>query len=471
MTEEAADGKYLKRSGENNIPKDTYLEIAVDNRDEGGNGGKAFFSNDTATFGTINGASIAAYGENLVLQAYGIITFDTVNKVKGLKVETPTADDMPANKAYVDSHVPSAMKYEVELPEKPSTPVADGEEIPYTWEQINAITLAGKAQEYFSLGSTKLVNLSTPVLGANAATMMVIGFDQDGENTTTFQTKGVLPNDTVLGSPEWIESTARSLCRDFYSYCEAKNFIKAVSKGTCPSIDSSRNGSVTYNNETVWLPSEREMGSDFGSSISVANSTTSKAECTQGYNAAYSYYTGNTRRIKYVMNANGTLTTTVNQYWMRSIFYNASNYVCRINNDGSVGFNTFRSSHYLAPAFVIGIGKAPASKITQDSKDITDKVKRTLSPSYTATISTTWVENSDTGVQSQSVAIDGIKASDVVIVDHVYNGDSYDTFVEAQNQYLNYITNGYAETYDGGITFYIFADANTVNIPIIVEVA
>ena len=67
MTEEAADGKYLKRSGENNIPKDTYLEIAVDNRDEGGNGGKAFFSNDTATLGTINGASIAAAGEDLTL--------------------------------------------------------------------------------------------------------------------------------------------------------------------------------------------------------------------------------------------------------------------------------------------------------------------------------------------------------------------------------------------------------------------
>lgn len=118
-----------------------------------------------------------------------------------------------------------------------------------------------------------------------------------------------------------------------------------------------------------------------------------------------------------------------------------------------------------------GLPEKPSTKITQDNEDITNKVKRTLSPSYTATISTTWVEDSNTGAQSQSVAIDGIKASDIVIVDHVYNGDSYDTFVEAENQYLNYITNGYAETYDGGITFYIFGDANTVDIPIIVEVA
>ena len=41
----------------------------------------------------------------------------------------------------------------------------------------------------------------------------------------------------------------------------------------------------------------------------------------------------------------------------------------------------------------------------------------------------------------------------------------------AMRQYLTCITNGYAETHDGGITFYIFGDANTVSIPIVVEVA
>ena len=80
-------------------------------------------------------------------------------------------------KQYVDNHSVSAMVWEIQLPTKPTTPIADGEEIPYTWEEINTITLAGKAQEYFSLGATKLVNLSTAVLGANAAIMMIIGFN------------------------------------------------------------------------------------------------------------------------------------------------------------------------------------------------------------------------------------------------------------------------------------------------------
>ena len=97
------------------------------------------------------------------------------------------------------------------------------------------------------------------------------------------------------------------------------------------------------------------------------------------------------------------------------------------------------------------------------------------SKTFTATIGTTWAENEDTGVKSQSVPITGVLAKHTAKVDHAYTGsgtsDDYAAFVEAENQYLNYITNGYAETYDGGITFYIFGDAPTVSIPIVVEVA
>ena len=94
---------------------------------------------------------------------------------------------------------------------------------------------------------------------------------------------------------------------------------------------------------------------------------------------------------------------------------------------------------------------------------------------FTATIGTTWTENEDTGVKSQNVSIPGVLAKHTAKVDHAYTGDGtsdgYAAFVEAENQYLNYITNGYAETYDGGITFYIFGDAPTASIPIVVEVS
>lgn len=204
-------------------------------------------------------------------------------------------------------------------------------------------------------GKTKLVSLSTAVLGANAATMICIGADQDGTGTLTFQTAGTLPTTTAFGSSAvWIGSTARTQCQNFYNYCSAKASIKTVSKGTCASTNSSRAGTPTYNDETVWLPSEREMGLDSYSPISVANSSTSSAECTSGYNAAYGYYTANSARIKYAMNADGTLTTTAKIYWERSRSYNGSGSVCRVDTDGSASAGTYGYSNGLAPAFVIG---------------------------------------------------------------------------------------------------------------------
>lgn len=110
-------------------------------------------------------------------------------------------------------------------------------------------------------------------------------------------------------------------------------------------------------------------------------------------------------------------------------------------------------------------GKVPASQLPEISSVKT----------YTATIGTTWTEDSTTGVKTQSVAIPGVLASQTATVDHVYTGsgtsDDYAAFVEAENQYLTYITNGYAETYDDGIKFTIFGDANTVAIPIVAEVS
>lgn len=110
-------------------------------------------------------------------------------------------------------------------------------------------------------------------------------------------------------------------------------------------------------------------------------------------------------------------------------------------------------------------GKVPSSQLPEISSVKT----------YTATIGTTWVEDENTGVKTQTITISGVKASQTAKVDHAYTGsgtsDDYAAFVEAENQYLTYITNGYAETVAGGIKFTIFGDANTVAIPIVAEVS
>lgn len=201
------------------------------------------------------------------------------------------------------------------------------------------------------LGTTKSVTLSSAVLGTTTHLIRVIGVDQDANNTVTFQTKNCLSQYTTFGSNAvWIGSTARSLCQNYYNAFPGKASIKTVSKGTCPNYGS-RNQDVTYNNETVFLLSEREFGLDSYSPLATANSTTSRAECTNGKNFAYSYYTSNATRVMYL---GDTSTSSYGYPWERSRRYDYSSYVCIVNGNGYAGNNRYDYSYGLAPAFVIG---------------------------------------------------------------------------------------------------------------------
>lgn len=201
------------------------------------------------------------------------------------------------------------------------------------------------------LGTTKSVTLSSAVLGTTTHLIRVIGVDQDANNTVTFQTKNCLSQYTTFGrNAVWIGSTARSLCQNYYNAFPGKAAIKTIKKGTCPNYGD-RNQNVTYNDETVFLLSEREFGLDAYSPLSTANSTTSKAECTQGKNFAYSYYTSNATRIMYL---GDTSTSSYGYPWERSRTYSDSSGVCCVNYNGGADYAGYGGSFGLAPAFVIG---------------------------------------------------------------------------------------------------------------------
>ena len=201
------------------------------------------------------------------------------------------------------------------------------------------------------LGTTKSVTLSSAILGTTTHLIRVIGVDQDANNTVTFQTKNCLSQYTTFGdNAMWIGSTARSLCQNYYNAFPGKAAIKTVSKGTCSDYGN-RNQDVTYNNETVFLLSEREFGLDSYSPLSTSNSTTSRAECTQGKNFAYSYYTSNATRVMYL---GDTSTNSYGYPWERSRYYYSLSHVCYVINDGSAYTNYYYGSYGLAPAFVIG---------------------------------------------------------------------------------------------------------------------
>lgn len=165
-----------------------------------------------------------------------------------------------------------------------------------TWEDVYNLCKAkrqGKITAWPSdvvLGATKETTLSTAILGTSTFTMRIIGLDIDGEGVITFDSQYVTAETTNTDSLDTHQY-------DFYRYCNAKPYIKPLRKGTAAG-DINRNGNVIYTDYEVWSLSEREVKLDKYSSISVANSTTTRAECTYRVNAPYPYFTSSDKRKK-----------------------------------------------------------------------------------------------------------------------------------------------------------------------------
>lgn len=230
------------------------------------------------------------------------------------------------------------------------------------WQDINNLCYC-KQQGYIDawpddvvVGATKSVTLTSALAGTTTHNVTLIGRDQDGDGTLTFQTTNCLANgvqfNTSSSNAQWVGSNIRSQCTSYYNKLPNKDYIKTVSKGTCPDSVSRKNGTATYNNETVFILSATEVGytgSKNGSSLSIDNSTTSNSECTAGYNEAYSYYSDDASRIK---NAGDTGSAT--SWWLRSRYYQDSYFDCAVASSGVDTGNYPDAALRIAPAFVIG---------------------------------------------------------------------------------------------------------------------
>lgn len=117
------------------------------------------------------------------------------------------------------------------------------------------------------------------------------------------------------------------------------------------------------------------------------------------------------------------------------------------------------------------------SKLKETENKLTELGETDASlATYIATIRTdSWSEDEGTGVKYQTVTIPDVTAENTAKVDsintHARTTEGYALYVEEQNQFLEFITNGDAETVDGGIKFYIYGEPNTVDIPIVIEVS
>lgn len=256
-----------------------------------------------------------------------------------------------------------------------------------TWEQISAISAAGKAREYFSVGDAKRIVINGAIGNTNFSNVelcaFIIGLDHnselEGNNTIHFQLfmnnlaggvkvcltdskyastttstgyynmntsnintggwQGCRMRTTTLGCNSSPSSPLEgSLLAALPS--DLRNVMRSINKYTNNTGGATNSAAyVTNTIEFLWLLSEFEV---YG-----VRKEANSAE--QNYQKQYEYYSAGNNRVFYKYDA----TTTASYWWLRSPCA-ANGYFClggttgdAVNRDGA------HTSYGIAPAFCV----------------------------------------------------------------------------------------------------------------------
>ncbi len=229
----------------------------------------------------------------------------------------------------------------------------------------NWITNASTNELAACVGKTKSVTLTSAVQGTTTHLVRCIGYNCDRDksntsrNTLTFHTKNCLANTTKFSNSNtlWTDSIVRSLCANYYNAFPGKASIVTVSKGTATTTNSSQSATPTYQDETVFLPSDCEMGFSKGAEYSNGKGYAASYDefCQQNTSkTAYQYYTSDNSRIKYTNDSS----SSTQYYWERSLYFDSTNfgfmyYACVVYFDGKPLNAGYDGGVGFAPAFVI----------------------------------------------------------------------------------------------------------------------
>ena len=219
-----------------------------------------------------------------------------------------------------------------------------------TWEQINAISLAGKAQDYWSVGDTKTITFGSAVLGSTSIVVQIMGFEYDdladgsGKAKISFGMANCFVTGQSLNSSDtnaggWtscaLRTTIINTILPAFVAAIGANIIKPVTKRTSAGSQST---AINASTDSLWLLSEYEV---FGATTySVAGEKPAdKSIC-------YPIFTNAASRIKNVG-------SSAAYWWERSPFAGTSTAFCAVNSSGSAGNGSASTSYGVALGFCV----------------------------------------------------------------------------------------------------------------------
>ena len=254
-----------------------------------------------------------------------------------------------------------------------------------TWEQIRAISDAGKAADYFNLGDTKTITINGKVGNTTFSNLsidaFIIGFNhnsaREGANRIHFQIGKI--NGTLVGLVDGNYGNNTSTTGAFTMNTSNTNrggWNNSHMRKTVLGSNSASATSPTANTLLAALPADLRAvmkpatkysdntggGSDTASYVTSttdllpllsefeyhgARSNANSAE--KNYQAQYDYYRAGNSKVHYKHNATGTAAYV----WCRSVRSSRRGAFCLVNDGGSADFSGAHYSWALAPCFFV----------------------------------------------------------------------------------------------------------------------
>lgn len=212
------------------------------------------------------------------------------------------------------------------------------------WATIAAVSEAGQASAYWSVGDEKDITVNGETL-----TMVIVGFDHDdlasgGKAGITFGMKHLMTDSRVMSSKEDVATNDGGFTGSgMYSWLQntllgqlptdLKNVIKSVNKKTSAGSQSS---TINTDAMKLFLFSAIELFGSAGYSQS-------------GEGSQYSYFATAANRIKNIQNGAGSAGT----WWGRSPVWNSSSRFCCVQNDGSARYGYANEQRGVCFAFCV----------------------------------------------------------------------------------------------------------------------
>ena len=254
-----------------------------------------------------------------------------------------------------------------------------------TWEQIRAISDAGKAADYFNLGDTKTITINGTVGNTTFSNLsidaFIIGFNhnsaREGANRIHFQIGKI--NGTLVGLVDGNYGNYTSTTGAFTMNTSNTNrggWNNSHMRKTVLGSNSASATSPTANTLLAALPADlravmkpaTKYSDNTGGGSNTASYVTSTTDylfllsefeyhgartyansAEKNYQAQYDYYKAGNSKIHYKHNATGTAVDE----WCRSVHSDDSTAFCRVYTDGGAGGYEAFYSRGVSPGFCV----------------------------------------------------------------------------------------------------------------------